>query len=55
MVMLKAEVTMEVPKSELQKAPNYIVNPLKQRVYTINEDHFEEIKNRCFVMMYFTL
>ena len=43
---LKAVVTMEASRSELQKAPNYIVNPLKQHVYTVNEDHVEEIKQQ---------
>ena len=44
MATLKAIVTMEALRSELQKAPTYIVNPLKQDVYTINEGHVEEIK-----------
>ena len=41
---LKAVVTMEALKNEFKKASNY--NPLKQHVYTVNEDHVEEIKQQ---------
>ena len=44
---LKAMVSIEASRSELQKAPNDIVNPL-QHVYTINEDHVEAIKQQMF-------
>jgi hypothetical protein len=43
---LNAVVDMEALRAGLQKAPNYIVNPLKQHVYTINEDHVSEIKSQ---------
>ena len=43
---LDSIVDMEASRAELQKAPNYLVNPLKQHVYTINEDHVPEIKLR---------
>ena len=43
---LKAVITMETSRIELQKAPNYIVNLLKQHVCMINEDHVEKIKQQ---------
>ena len=33
-------------RGSLQSAPNYRVNPLKQNVYTINEDHVEVLETR---------
>ena len=43
---LKAVVTMEASRSDLQKPPNYTGKPLKQHVYTVNEEHVEEIKQQ---------
>ena len=41
---LDAVVNMEAARDELQKAPNYLINPFKQHVYTINEAHVEAIQ-----------
>ena len=36
----------EAIRGALQVPPNYIVNPLKQNVYTINEHHVDLLKHR---------
>ena len=44
MGLLDAVVNMEAERDKLQKAPNYLINPSKQHVYTINEAHVEAIQ-----------
>ena len=42
---LSALVTVEESRNNLQKPANYLVNPAKQYVYTMNETHADEIRS----------
>ncbi len=42
---LSALVAVEELRNNLQKPANYLVNPTKQYVYTMNEAHAEDIRS----------
>jgi hypothetical protein len=37
---------MEIAQEELQRAPNYLVNKIKQSIYTVHEPHMAELRQR---------
>ena len=43
---LEAICRTEATRDALQRPPNYLVNPLKQNVYTINEHHVNVLEHR---------
>ena len=45
METLSALVAVEESRNNLQKPANYLVNPTKQYVYTMNEAHAEDIRS----------